>query len=40
MTTSDIDIAVNMIHLSIFGELMDGDDNDVEMADEAPPTKE
>lgn len=29
-----------MIHLSIFGELMEGEENDVEMADEAPPTKE
>jgi len=41
--TSDIDVAVNLIHLSIFGDVMDpSEDNDVQMQDEgksAPASK-
>ena len=35
MATTDIDIAVNLIHLSIFGSEMDAeDDDDQEMEDD------
>lgn len=33
VATGDIDIAVNLIHLSIFGEVADGDDDEA-MEDE------
>lgn len=37
VTPNDIDVAVNLIHLSIFGMEMDGDDDDDQaMEDEAP----
>jgi DNA replicative helicase MCM subunit Mcm2 (Cdc46/Mcm family) len=35
--TSDVDIAVNLIHLSIFGDIMDSEDNDAQMQDEGKP---
>jgi len=35
--TSDIDVAVNLIHLSIFGDIMDSEDNDVQMQEEGKP---
>ena len=33
VTTKDIDVALNLMHLSIFGTSFDGED-DVEMADD------
>lgn len=35
--TSDIDVAVNLIHLSIFGDTMESEENDVQMQEEGKP---
>ena len=35
--TSDIDVAVNLIHLSIFGDIMDSEADDVQMQEEGRP---
>ena len=39
VATSDIDIAVNLIHLSIFGEVADGDDDEAMEEDGAGPAR-
>lgn len=39
ITTNDIDIAVNLIHLSIFGEAMDGEADDEPAKKQAPAAK-
>lgn len=33
VATSDLDVAVNLIHLSVFGECMDNDEDDDDNVD-------